>query len=393
MDNKKPLVVTLLENFTLVMIVLVLIQTFLEDLSVYLGWSIAIRDQLRIGGFFFDLFFTFEFLTRLIISISKKSGKKYLIHGNGWIDLLASVPLLLFVSGPFFISKLAPLDDISVGLLNVFGLLKMIKAIRVTRILRFLRVLKIFGKFKNVRSKMAQRHVSTILTMSIMTIIVFYSTIQILQEDQIGILQSAASVQRKRESDLNMNFSRMYGMLSDKDYRNTLQKTAKFYPEIAAISYKGDLLYEFTKLSSSEVLELVSMGSEEIYIEKGAANGHLNITYYRGQVMKQEAFANLLQFGLIIALLLVILILYTAHFALTVSDPIFVMRMGFEKKDYTLAVKIPESYKNDDVFLLASDYNDRWLPAKMRTLAGQEKTTSVLTMESVFGGDDQEYHE
>ena len=58
------------ENIVIVVIFLVLVQTFVEDLAILLGWSWHVRKILIFAGLGFDIFFTVEFLTRLFFAIS-----------------------------------------------------------------------------------------------------------------------------------------------------------------------------------------------------------------------------------------------------------------------------------------------------------------------------------
>lgn len=57
-----------LENFILLAILLVIIHTFLYEVSIYYHWSIDARKALVFSGLAFDLIFTIEFLVRTIIS-------------------------------------------------------------------------------------------------------------------------------------------------------------------------------------------------------------------------------------------------------------------------------------------------------------------------------------
>lgn len=100
MDGKMIEKRSVLENIVVVAILLVLVQTFLEDYAVIAGWSWDIRRVLLFTGFGFDLFFTVEFLTRLYVSFVNRRAGRYFWHERGWIDLLASIPLLLLNSGP-----------------------------------------------------------------------------------------------------------------------------------------------------------------------------------------------------------------------------------------------------------------------------------------------------
>ena len=163
MQNKLK---SFIESIVIIAIFLVLIQTFLEDFSVLIGWTWNLRRILIFTGLGFDLFFSIEFLARFFSAVINKKGSKYFLEGRGWIDFLASIPLLLLNSGPAFFALLTGNSFFFAvgGLLNI---LKIIKAIRIARILRLLRILKIFKQIKHTGSKMAQRHIAKITTLSI----------------------------------------------------------------------------------------------------------------------------------------------------------------------------------------------------------------------------------
>ena len=155
-----------LENLVLFAIVLVLVQTFLEDLATLLGWAVDVRRGLLLAGFFFDLFFTVEFLIRSYDAYRHRRLGFYLWFDRGWIDFLASVPLLLFNSGPSVLAMYVGGVSI-VGVGGMLNVLKVVKAIRIARVLRLLRVLKIFRRIKNTDSVMAQRHIATISAITV----------------------------------------------------------------------------------------------------------------------------------------------------------------------------------------------------------------------------------
>ncbi len=77
MLNKKNLIVSILENFTIIMIILVLIQTFMEDFSVYADFSVETVNKIRLSAIIFDLYFTIEFLVRLVSASLNKKGYDY----------------------------------------------------------------------------------------------------------------------------------------------------------------------------------------------------------------------------------------------------------------------------------------------------------------------------
>ena len=90
------------ESIVILAILLVLIQTFLEDYAVLAGWSWNFRKILIFTGVGFDLFFSIEFLIRFFSALMQKKGSIYFMEGKGWIDFLASIPLLVLNSGPAF---------------------------------------------------------------------------------------------------------------------------------------------------------------------------------------------------------------------------------------------------------------------------------------------------
>jgi nitrogen fixation/metabolism regulation signal transduction histidine kinase len=78
---------------------------------------------------------------------------------------------------------------------------------------------------------------------------------------------------------------------------------------------------------------------------------------------------NLLYFGIVVLLVVIFLLVYSPHFALTVSDPIHVMNKGLADKSYNLEVKVPKQFADDDLFQLAKNYNEVYLPLKDRSNA------------------------
>ena len=146
------------DNFILAMIVLVILQTFISELAVYLHWNITLRNILIISSLFFDLLFTIEFIARSITAGKNKRLFGYWFYKRGWVDFIAAVPLLFLNSGPLVILTFLTGTTEGVAAVGVLNILKVVKAIRVTRVLRLIRVMKIFGKIRNAESKMAQHH-------------------------------------------------------------------------------------------------------------------------------------------------------------------------------------------------------------------------------------------
>ncbi len=185
----------LIDNLLLFLIALSIVQLVLEEVGIILNWQDSFGLSMVIAGFIFDLIFSIEFLVRSVVALKNGKFKTYFLYENGWIDFVASLPLLLSNSGPLFFMTMTG-RVVSGGGRSMANLIKVIKAIRVTRILRLLRTLKIFGKIENVSSKMSQHHVSmvtslvvsvSVLTFMLMTGLGFISFDSPIQESKVNL--------------------------------------------------------------------------------------------------------------------------------------------------------------------------------------------------------------
>ncbi|SIP90290.1 Ion transport protein [Alkalispirochaeta americana] len=127
----------ILELLALVAVLAVLMQTILEDLAVLAGWSVSLRRGLLFAGLGLDVFLTIEYILRGYHAYRYRHFRKYLFRQGGWIDLVASMPLLLLASGPAALAELAGGLAVAPG-----GLLL---AVRHLRLLRFLKLFRYLG--------------------------------------------------------------------------------------------------------------------------------------------------------------------------------------------------------------------------------------------------------
>jgi len=349
------------ESLVILAILLALVQTFLEDFAVLAGWPLSRRDILLLAGFCFDLFFTVEFLLRLYSSFLDHMSYAYLSAGKGWIDFLASVPLLMLSSGPFFLSRLTG-QAVFVGLGGMLYLLKVIKAIRVARVLRFLRVLKIFRGIQNVGSPMAQRHVAMVTTLAVSVLVFCLLAFSLIPSFPATVehQKRAIAFLKSQENDLPA-FARAVDYLREEEESLLLMK------------YQGKTV--LSRYANGYYQENFAAGDYS-YLRDGELELFFDLRPYAQQLSRE----NLLFFTAVLLTVLLFLILYGPHFALTVTDPIQVMRRGLAEKSYNFEVSIPTAYRDDDIFRLARLYNDRCLPLKDLN-AGWEKK-SVLDLGS-----------
>jgi hypothetical protein len=369
-EKERTGTIQMLEATVSLVILLAIVQTFVEDLAVVGRWSEVVRVALTLSGFFFDLFFTVEFLTRLYFGLERRRGLYYIRYERGWIDFLASIPLLVFASGPPMIAfALGVRGAAASG--SILGMLKLVKAIRIARILRLLRVLKIFKSIKYAESPMAQRHVARIIATSI-TVFVFalfgYSTLA----QSIPTMGPDPSFVARQEH--IMGALRRGGTESP-----VLKGLAEADPAVMIVRVDDRVVYSrynegvYAALRAGDY-EVSRRGPVEVVFDLRARNVRLEI------VQSQQ---NMFFFVVVVLTVLAYLLLYSPHFAITVSDPIHVMRRGMSEPGYNLAVRIPEAYFGDDVFRLADLYNENYLPLKDRSRQEEGAGNSELRMEDL----------
>ncbi|MFP4483722.1 MAG: ion transporter [Spirochaetota bacterium] len=364
-------VVAFLENVVILAIVLVLVQTFLQDLASLYSWTWPSRRVLLFIGFGFDIFFTIEFLVRLYFAVLQKRGARYFLHERGWVDFVASIPLLLLDSGPAVLALAAGGVSV-VGFGAMVRVLKVVKAIRIARILRLLRVLKIFRRIKNTDSTMAQRHVAKIATMGT-TIVV--AVLLLFTVASAAVDMPSLAERFEDRTDETVAFIRSEG-LARGDRQELLESFAEAQPSIIRIERDGETLYS---RYDSEYIDTYLGPVDYGYLESGSLGVFVDIR----DLNADQARQNLVYFIMIVALVALFMLYYSPHFAMTVSDPIHIMRRGMGEAGYNLEIRIPERFREDEVYRLAQLYNEVYLPLKDRAGTGDEAGISELKMDDL----------
>jgi hypothetical protein len=348
-------VADLLEALVFTAILLALAQTFLEDYGVLAGWPLTVRQAVQLAGFGFDLLFTIEFLIRLRLAAANRNSGRYLGPGRGWLDFLASVPLLMLVSGPQAVWQLLGPR----GWLHLAGLLyllPMLRAIRIARVLRLLRAARLFGRLRPASPSVVKRHVAVAATIAVSVValgLVLFTSLG----GPLGLQATAAAVEQRQ--------------------RLTAQYLERYRTNAAGLSRALAVLAR-----TDDSLLVHRVGGEtrfsrydDAYYAARFAPGEYGYLQYDGQELffdlrpeaRRLAGQSLLYLGLVVLLVLAYLLRYGPHFAVTVSDPLEVMRRGLEEPSFNREVEIPERYQDDEVFLLARSYNEHYLPLKARS--------------------------
>ncbi len=357
------------ENLVLTAIVLVIVQTFLDDFSVVAGWSWPVRRVLLVSGFCFDMFFTGEFFVRLYAAAINRKTVEYIVHERGWVDFLASVPLAVFNSGPAVFGLAAGVGVAAFG--GGLNVLKVIKAVRIARILRMLRVLKIFRQIKNAESVMAQRHIAKIAGVSVTVFVFSLLGFQAVQSLAGGrFLEGMTEERYAATADAVVR-------LSDDRRTEGIKTLAGIEPGLLLVKQDGKVL--FSRFDSAYYAKNFGL-PDYSYLKEGS----LEFFFDLRPVAAQQSRDSLTYLVVIVVLLSVILLYYSPHFALTVTDPIHVMYRGFTEPGYNLEAKIPKRFRDDDVYRLADRYNEEFLPLKCRTVQAESPQGLELKVED-FG--------
>ncbi|WP_052078775.1 ion transporter [Spirochaeta lutea] len=386
MRTQKTSVKGLLEGIVVAAIFLVLIQTFLEDFARLSGWSWSFRRVLVYTGFGFDLFFSIEFLSRLYASILQRDVRGYLLERGGWIDLAASIPLLLLNSGPTVIALAAGSVGFS-GMGGFLNVLKIAKTIRIARILRLLRVLKIAKNIRFIDSVMAQRHINKIATLSIATIVFTVMVLSILSSLLPSVDPSTDFIRRAEAVSQTLETVDA----ADSDSLSQIRQSASLVPEILLIQQNNRTVYQ--RYDRPEMVDQYGPG-DYAYLQGDSVTVYLSTLALNAQ----DARTSLYVFVIIVVLLFVLTFIYGPHFALTVSDPVAIMRRGMDESTYALEIAIPRNYAEDEIYRLADSYNQEFLPMKNRVemegLGSSSLDTAHLDLESLLddqnSGDSQE---
>jgi len=350
----KRQVSNILEAVVTTAIVLVLLQTVAEDLLVISNSTWVVRRIFIYSGFAFDLFFTLEFLIRSWNSITRRSLRRYILFENGWVDFIVSVPLLILTSGPILLSTIR--GTVFAGSGTLIGLLKVVKAVRMARILRLLRLLKIFRRIRFADSAMVQRHTVRIITTAASTLIfstMIVGTVLAVSNlngvEEAWLIDGEAAARELEEiPSLEPNSAKTWGLSE---------------PSVLLLKRGEQTLY--IKYNEEYLRDYFGPGDYSI-----REAGPYSIWYDARPAAVSQSKLNIIIFVVSLSVVLLVMLTYSPHFAITVSDPINVMLRGLREKSYNLEASIPTDYSRDDVFRLAAVYNDVFLPQKERSQSG-----------------------
>ncbi len=293
------------ENFIIVVIILAIIELFLEDISRLVPWSTTGRMYLLVLGFLFDLIFTIEFTVRSIVSKNNKGWWFYFSKEKGWVDFFSSVPLLFLNSGPILLGIFFPGSVIALPFLGVLNILKITKILRIARILRLLRILKIF-KISESENEIRLKRLNRVISIFVVTI----SIVLILSPIFSGIFYNMDSVVSKKISSYKSVLNNWYLSVRKRDI-----ESVKFYNKL--LDYDKDVLY-MNHMGRSVINHLNSKKSpfvvipEKYFYTDYKIINYLNFKLYVSirDIVKQDAKVSLLIETIIVVMIISFLLFY-----------------------------------------------------------------------------------
>lgn len=140
----------LVQVFLSFVLLLGILQLFLEDLSLVARWPWTLRRFLVVSAIIIDSILTLEFGIRSGKALIHKNLFHYMLREFGWVDFVSSLPLLILDSGPRFLALVSGVA-ISGSVAGIFGIFRIVRFVRIIRLLRFTRLLKAAEQFKESR--------------------------------------------------------------------------------------------------------------------------------------------------------------------------------------------------------------------------------------------------
>lgn len=373
-----------IEYLVILVIVLVIVQTILEELSAVYHWSHDSEVILIWGSMIFDLFFTLEFISRSIVTFRRGEFGFYFRVQRGWIDFMTSIPLLFLVSGPTLIALLVGDTEASGGAFAFLSVLKTAKAIRVTRILRLIRVLKILGKIQNAESIMTNRHVATIATQMVVCLVVVLVVAQYIPFLNVG--DRGENFRIRQDALIELIEASERGEHLSKKWLQQNLATHESFNDVIRIRRKSTQEILYTNDNAEELIWTAYDGGAFKPIAK--TGYEFQLSYHMADAV--HARMNLFVLVAILAVVFVLMIFYSRIFAQQVADPIYIMNKGLRYWDYNLEVRVDLDFEEDEIYSLAKAYNERWLTVKNQIRSyrmqkgGGAEEKSAISLDDVF---------
>ncbi len=352
---------------------IVFIFSFISVFLLFCGMFIKPGDYLYsaliIANLVTDVLLCIEFGYKYFFYLIRKKDKFYIRNNNGVIDILGSFPSLLFYSLPGFFYIFINYDVIGSLPGNARWFLNTFNILNILLLLRSYRVAKLFNSFYhpyNVTGRnilRLNRYIST----GIVVAFCFYLFVTSDGIDKKGY-RSRGADEEKLVTAIEKVYNDFY---KNGEFTEYLKMVLVNNKTVSEIKTGGKSVYTNNDVAAS--------GNYKSYFK----NDHFEVYFTEKRSVLMGGDAG---FVVIFFILLVISTFYREKLNKEVIDPIRVMRKGFEQYDYNLLVNIPDEYQysEDDVFMTARNYNDKWIPVKLKKLEKPSGRTPLITINDFF---------
>lgn len=151
------------------LIVLSVAATLIEEAAVATASPWETRAAAQTACVVLDLFFFLEFALRFGKALLERRGAAWFREDAGWVDFLASVFPLVFMSGPFLFDSLVGLS--STSMIAAMGNFRLLRGLGLLRLFRLLRLFDMEGSSASSRGRPVVRAATYALCASLLILV------------------------------------------------------------------------------------------------------------------------------------------------------------------------------------------------------------------------------
>ena len=96
--------------------------------------------------------------------------------------------------------------------------------------------------------------------------------------------------------------------------------------------------------------------------------GGYEVYFSNMDLKRAQAFRNITVYSIIIGIILGFTVLYRRFFNRHISEVVRVMLKGYKTEEYSTPVRIDKKRKDFETYLVADQYNRKWLPLKRKII-------------------------
>lgn len=321
-------------------LILSLILLFLSDIANLLLFPYLVRFSLEFLGFLFDIYLTFHFFHKIIQSYRYKRLSHFL-KGDFWIEMMSSLIPLLFYSFPLMIISFSYKKSLDYS--SSFMLIFYFSQIKYLRLLRFSLLLSSFLPFITYNN----RTLIIVERIFLLSFFIPYAVFIIIN----SYFESSYSE--------NIFFER---------YLKDINLPAPTQISSYSIEEKWPFILAIKDLTEEQFIYIKDSYWQSFYgfldyttLKKGFVVFYIDKTIFVKERAKNGLFLFFLTLCVFIALIHINKILMKSFI-----DPIEIILKGIVDPLEFRRVQIPTLLRDDLIFKLAKEYNNKIIPNKMK---------------------------